>query len=332
MRVEPELPDHPKYLRLKRRVGDFAMEALVRLWGHCQQNQRGGCWRGVDAEYVELIAKWDGEPVLLFRSLLETGWIEQKDDTILIHDWDEMNKQFVTNWNNGTKGGRPKKNAIPEETNQTETQRLTQSKTDTQLGLVAISGSQPNNPLVNPIPVSGNPLETQREPSPLNLTKPNLTQRNQTEGGLRYDFAEQVIHFLNEQTNAEFKGTTSELYAAALCLAKVGNDVEGVKKMVARQVVLWKPTPKMAACLQPRTLFDEEKFDGYYAMRDLPTDVASDPADRKKELADLIQKHPANRESIYHRSDVTPEEKEELRRWRQELSELGRKIAASSNA
>ena len=40
MIVEPELPDHPDYLLLKKAVGDFAMEALIRLWGHCQSNRR----------------------------------------------------------------------------------------------------------------------------------------------------------------------------------------------------------------------------------------------------------------------------------------------------
>lgn len=359
MRVEPELPDHPKYLRLKRRVGDFALEALIRLWAHCQQNQRGELWRGVDEEYLELIAKWEEQPGLLFRSLLETGWIEQSADGILIHDWEEMNSQIVNNWVNGTKGGRRKKGGVPVErnpmVNPTRTLGVTSDPAAQELGLSAISKAEERNPMVNPIPISGNHPGTQREPVARNVTEHNETKRNDPErdpadghqdragetpalpGGLRYDLGLNLILFLNEQTGADFKGTRSEIDAAAQCLASVGNDFEGVKKMVARQVALWKPTPKTAAWLQPRTLFDEEKFPGYFAQRHLPTDaVTTDPIARRRELEELIQKHPANRQSVFHRSDVTEEQREELKNWRQELSQLSQKNApqkaASSNA
>lgn len=361
MRVEPELPDHPKYLRLKRRVGDFALEALVRLWAHCQQNQRGELWRGVDAEYLELIAKWEEQPGLLFRSLLETGWIEQSAEGILIHDWEEMNSQIVNNWVNGTKGGRRKKGSAPVERNPlvtpTRTLGVTSDPSAQELGLSAISKAEERNPLVTPIPVSGNHPVTQREPVARNVTEHNETKRPGTErgpadghqdragetpalpGGLRYDLGLHLILFLNEQTGADFKGTRSEIDAAAQCLASVANDFEGVKKMVARQVALWKPTPKTAAWLQPRTLFDEEKFPGYFAQRHLPTDVVTtDPIARRRELEAMIERHPANRDSVCHQPNCSAEQKQELRALRAELAEsfhskkTAPEKAASSNA
>lgn len=110
MRVEPDLPDHPKFLRLKRRVGDIALETLVRLWGHCQLSQRGGRWRGADEEYVEIVARWPGEKGALFTALNDLGWIDKTLDAIIIHDWDTFNSRAKASWKNGNKGGRPKKN------------------------------------------------------------------------------------------------------------------------------------------------------------------------------------------------------------------------------
>ncbi len=348
MRVEPELPDHTQYKRLKRRVGDFAMEALIRLWAHCQQNQRGEFWRGANAEYLELTAEWDGEPGLLYRSLTdpEIGFVVVEEGGLRIHNWEEMNPQIVSNWKNGPKGGRPKKTNGDAARNPLVNQSETLRETQTQPGLPAISGGPARNPLVNPILDSVNPMQTHREPyqrNERNVT--NQDERNQTDrtepaeasqgstesrptGGMRYDLAVQVILFLNAQTGAEFKGTRSEVDAVAACLASVGNDFEGVKKMVARQVALWSGAAKTSAWLQPRTLFDEEKFPGYYAMRNIPAEgVAVDPVQRRRELEELIQKHPANRQSVAHRPDATEGQREELKNLRVELSEVCKKMA-----
>lgn len=333
MRVEPELPDHPQYRRLKRRVGDYAMEALLRIWGHCQQNKRGEFWPGADAEYLELIAEWEGEPGLLYRSLTDKdiGFVVVEEGGLRIHNWDEMNPQFVKNWVNGPKGGRPKKDAGSEEINQSKTSRLTSHETVPELGFPAISGDQSKNQSVNPIPVPVSESQSSQEPTTPNLTKLNQTEPNLTKqggSGLRYDLATAVIAFLNQQTGADFKGTRSEVDAIAACLLSVGNDLEGVKKMVARQAVLWLPEAKSAQWLQPRTLFDEEKFPGYFAMRNLPTDiVTTDPRQRRRELEELIEKHPANRQSTFHDANATEAVRENLKKLRLELSQLFQKNA-----
>lgn len=332
MRVEPELPDHPKYLRLKRRVGDFAMEALIRIWAHCQQNGRGEFWARADAEYLELIAGWEGEPGLLYRSLTDDSihLVEIVEGGILVHDWNEMNKQIVGNWKNGPKGGRPRTPGKHSENNPLvnppETHCLTSGSAANGNGLVAISVEQPGNPLVNPIPNSVNPPETHREPYQRNVTEHNETK---LEGGpgetpMRFDLAEQAIAALNQATGAQFRGTKLELDLATICLARVGNDLPGVIKMIARQKALWAHEPRLRACLQPRTLFDPEKFDGYYAQRDLPV-TATDPTTRRRELEEQILKSPANRQSTFHRADASPADQDHLKKLRRELGELSSK-------
>jgi hypothetical protein len=107
MRVEPELMDHPKLLRLKKRVGDFALEGVLRLWGHCQNSQRGGVWRDADPEYVEIVARWPGETGVFYRAAVEAKFIEESPKGVLIHDWDRFNSMARASWKNGSKGGRP---------------------------------------------------------------------------------------------------------------------------------------------------------------------------------------------------------------------------------
>lgn len=105
MKVEPELVNHPKYLRLKKAVGDGALEHLIRIWGHCETSRRGEYWRSADVEYLEIVAHWHGAPGLLFEQLRSGGWIVQSESGIRIHDWNDTNWRAVTNWK---LGDRPK--------------------------------------------------------------------------------------------------------------------------------------------------------------------------------------------------------------------------------
>lgn len=107
MRVEPELMDHPKFLALKERIGDFAAEALLRLWGHCQNSQRGGRWTGKNPAYVEIVCRWKGEKGALYSALVETTFLDEMRNCLVIHDWDKFNSKARSAWDNGRRGGRP---------------------------------------------------------------------------------------------------------------------------------------------------------------------------------------------------------------------------------
>lgn len=104
------MPDHPKIQRLKRRLGafaDYAVEAVIRLWGHCQASQRGGTWSQADAEYVEIVTRWKGAPGELYKALREVGLLEEAKGQVLVHDWDSFNSKAKAAWENGRTGGRP---------------------------------------------------------------------------------------------------------------------------------------------------------------------------------------------------------------------------------
>jgi hypothetical protein len=115
MRIEVELLSHPKFLRLKKGVGQRALTSLVYLWGHCQSNMRGEVWRvkGDPATYVERTCHWTGKPRALYSALVQAGFIEppptEKGKTLRIHDWEQWNSRMIASWRNGQRGGRKPK-------------------------------------------------------------------------------------------------------------------------------------------------------------------------------------------------------------------------------
>lgn len=130
MIVQPNLTTHPKFLMFKQALGDpCALEYLLRLWGHCQVMKRGGEWGKVTADYVEAVCIWSGSPGKLFEAFCrefcgKPGWIKANGQgKITITGWNEHNAKLVSDWTNGSKGGRPRKQPTP---NPSGTHGLTQ--------------------------------------------------------------------------------------------------------------------------------------------------------------------------------------------------------------
>jgi hypothetical protein len=98
MRLEPTIVNHPKFIALKSAIGDYAMEALVRMFGHCQEDQRGEFWPGKSPEYLEIVTRWSGEPLVLWNALTMIGWASQEDGGIRIHQWNDYNSVTVNAW------------------------------------------------------------------------------------------------------------------------------------------------------------------------------------------------------------------------------------------
>jgi hypothetical protein len=116
MIMQPGLITHPKYLLLEREVGNEALKYLFRLFAHCQENQRGEDWGEVGPDYVEMVCEWRGERRKLFLALKRSvvpgrcGFVEIRDKRVIIHDWNEHNKQLIQRWNANPEGRRGKKN------------------------------------------------------------------------------------------------------------------------------------------------------------------------------------------------------------------------------
>lgn len=78
-----------------------------------------------------------------------------------------------------------------------------------------------------------------------------------------------LLFYLNEQCGRYYRETATNLGFIEARLKEAGVTLDGCKHMIERQCKKWKGTP-MEEYLRPSTLFNREKFDAYYAAKDLP--------------------------------------------------------------
>jgi len=118
MIVETDFLNHWKTQMLIEELGDPASPCyLLRLWAHCQaRKQYRFAADKLTPKILKGITRSPVDPQTLWDALLEVGFIDLHDDgTIEAHGFHDANSQLIANWQNGKKGGRPrKKKATPE--------------------------------------------------------------------------------------------------------------------------------------------------------------------------------------------------------------------------
>jgi len=97
---------------LQTELGDdpLAPTYILRLWGHCQE-QKTHRFPKLSAGALAAICCFKTSPEMLWLAMQTAGFILVKNTTVEVHQWDEYNAGLITSWNNGKKGGRPKKPA-----------------------------------------------------------------------------------------------------------------------------------------------------------------------------------------------------------------------------
>lgn len=379
--VKATIRSHPKFKRLKRRVGEAALEYLISLWDYCAMEIGGPDLGCLDPETLEEICGWEGQSGLLYEALVEpfagrAGWIEEirpkyaKDpqkaekflqsprtnpkgvraEKLVVHDWSEHNSRLIANWKNGKMGGRPPKklqgNYLEQHSHKP----------------VGFHGFNPDETQPEPNP---NPKETPKNPSTGTGTGTGTKSEcvcedardapareadtgshtppaagsggvpdasDHTVGETRdplaadpglFTLAKEILDELNRQLGSQFpiNDVTLRPIAYRLCeiQSSVGDPVGEVKKMVRREVALYADDVKRSSWLRPKTLFDERQFPNSFGARNLPV------RSKKKNAAGLreaIDKSPANKESIYFRTDHTAEDKQQLKTMRAQLREI----------
>jgi len=83
--------------------------------------------------------------------------------------------------------------------------------------------------------------------------------------------ATRVLNFLNTQLQSSFGYSPTNLNLIKARLKEPDVTVEGVEKMILRQIKKWSGT-EMEEYLRPSTLFRASKFCNYYAAKDQPVD------------------------------------------------------------
>jgi len=96
IRLSVEFWDHPKTLKLQRRLGLEAVVSLQRLWMRAAKNRPEGSLTGMDAEDIELAARWSGDVGAFTSALVDLRWLDQDGASYHIHDWAEHNAWAAT--------------------------------------------------------------------------------------------------------------------------------------------------------------------------------------------------------------------------------------------
>lgn len=87
--VDANLRNHPKAIHLTKLLGvPRAHGYLVDLWCWATQNAPSGLISGAAARLVlEVAAGWDGTPEALTNALIQSGWVDETEDGLALHDW-----------------------------------------------------------------------------------------------------------------------------------------------------------------------------------------------------------------------------------------------------
>jgi len=122
MKLDPGFASHWKTERLIARCGHSAVVGLLRLWGDCQIQRR---WSGLAINPTKLAAmmRYEGDHTGLWEAMtdVDAPWLDvEEGGTYAVHDFGHHQKQVIHMWENGRKGGRPRKEIPPTPPKETE--------------------------------------------------------------------------------------------------------------------------------------------------------------------------------------------------------------------
>ena len=94
-RVNVNFLDHPKTVKLERRLGFVGVKSLMRLWSWSAINRPDG-QLGTDIEDIEIAGQWSGEPDLFVNTLVALRWLDlSSDGNYSLHDWEEYQPEAL---------------------------------------------------------------------------------------------------------------------------------------------------------------------------------------------------------------------------------------------
>lgn len=90
IRIKRDFISHRKTQKLISRCGLEGFYSLISLWARMAVCRPKGILYDMSDEDIAIEAQWKGEPEKLINALLEIGWLDRRDDGILLlHDWKE---------------------------------------------------------------------------------------------------------------------------------------------------------------------------------------------------------------------------------------------------
>lgn len=87
--------DHPKTIKLERRLGWPGIRSLIRLWLWAAENRPAGILEGLEGEDIEIVCQWRGKPGHLIATLVEMRWLDREADGFSLHNWAKHNGYVI---------------------------------------------------------------------------------------------------------------------------------------------------------------------------------------------------------------------------------------------
>lgn len=117
MIVDPDFLDHWRTRMVVDALGGDEMASIyiLRLWAHCQVRKSDRF--EIPTAGLKAQCRYQGDAQQFEQALTDAGFIERDGKEIIVVGWADQNAALIAAWENGAKGGRPKKPIQnPEET------------------------------------------------------------------------------------------------------------------------------------------------------------------------------------------------------------------------
>ena len=109
MIVDPDFLDHWRTGMVADAIGDpMAALYILRLWAHCQERKSDTF--AMPTAGLKAQCKCPADAATFEAALIDAGFLSRDGNTITVIGWAEKNASLIAAWENGAKGGRPKKN------------------------------------------------------------------------------------------------------------------------------------------------------------------------------------------------------------------------------
>lgn len=108
---------HPKIVRLRAKLGDAAVLAVLEMWLYATQHASTDGVLALDAEQIEAVAGWNGEPGALVDELVHLGLLDEASHGLGVHNWELHNKWQAgeeARRERGRRGARARWDAAPD--------------------------------------------------------------------------------------------------------------------------------------------------------------------------------------------------------------------------
>lgn len=272
---------HKKTRRLMALLGEQAPLYPIQLWSYCIVNQPDGDLSTYTNNEVAGIAGYMGDGDTFWSAMCQVGFIDP--DTRKVHNAEEHFGWSIRHKERSRQGGLARQ------------EQLRLKGISTHFSPTSASGSaQVEAPSAGGLSLGSPATSTQGSGTTKALTSA-LEREKERKKEIKTDSAREALvpvaepvaesakkektyhphartalFYLNEKSGRAYRETGPNLSIITARLKEPDVTIDGVQAMIDRMCAMWKGNPRMEEYLRPETLFGKQKFDGYYAGRNLP--------------------------------------------------------------